>query len=136
MKLTEINGDLFESKDNLAHCVSKDLRMGKGIAVKFKELFGNVDHLKSQDILVPHLKADDRYIFYLITKNRFFDKPTYKSLTASLEELKKCIDALGLTSVSMPQIGCGLDKLEWSKVLKIIHEIFADTDIAITVYHM
>ena len=28
--IKEIEGDLFESKDSLAHCVSKDLSMSKG----------------------------------------------------------------------------------------------------------
>jgi hypothetical protein len=36
----EFKGDLFSSSPSasLAHCVSKDLRMGKGIAVEFKVL--------------------------------------------------------------------------------------------------
>ena len=33
----------------------------------------------------------------------------------------------------MPIIGCGLDKLQWDKVSKIIKEIFEDTDIEILV---
>lgn len=36
--LKEISGDLFSAPSDyaLAHCVSADLRMGAGIAVKFK----------------------------------------------------------------------------------------------------
>ena len=34
--------------DSLVHCVSADLRMGKGIAVVFKNKFGGVEELKAQ----------------------------------------------------------------------------------------
>lgn len=38
VSITEISGDLFSaSKDySIGHCVSADLHMGKGIAVKFR----------------------------------------------------------------------------------------------------
>lgn len=38
VKITEVSGDLFTaSKEySIGHCVSADLRMGKGIAVKFR----------------------------------------------------------------------------------------------------
>ena len=29
-----------------------------------------------------------------------------------------------VTKLAMPKIGCGLDKLEWTKVLNIIIEVF------------
>ncbi len=51
-KLTfiEVKGDLFKcpSSASLAHCVSEDLHMGKGIATIFKKEFGRVGELKSQ----------------------------------------------------------------------------------------
>lgn len=64
--LEEIQGDLFsagspplslpcpqrsgrpESDVALAHCISADVRMGKGIAVAFKAKFGGVASLKRQ----------------------------------------------------------------------------------------
>ena len=43
-------GDLFScpTTDSLAHCVSKDLRMGKGIAVLFKQKFQGLSELHQQ----------------------------------------------------------------------------------------
>ena len=35
--------------------------------------------------------------------------------------------------IAMPVIGCGLDRLEWSKVSEIIKEVFEGTDIEILV---
>jgi hypothetical protein len=48
------NGDLFSSPDTdaLAHCVSEDLVMGKGIAKIFKERFRGVGDLVAQGTLI------------------------------------------------------------------------------------
>lgn len=45
-----INGDLFQASCSLVHCVGADFRMGMGIAVKFRDLFGQVDNLKRQNV--------------------------------------------------------------------------------------
>ncbi|NXG43121.1 OARD1 deacetylase, partial [Psilopogon haemacephalus] len=63
-------------------------------------------------------------------------KPTYDSMRQSLEAMKvHCLNN-GVTDISMPRIGCGLDGLEWSKVSAILGEVFEDTDINITVYSL
>jgi hypothetical protein len=36
----------------------------------------------------------------------------------------------------MPKIGCGLDKLDWSKVRSIIEDIFEDVDCEIVVMYL
>jgi hypothetical protein len=55
--LTEQKGDLFSCSDtdSLCHCVSRDLAMGKGIAVEFKKRFGNVEKLVAQNKQVREL---------------------------------------------------------------------------------
>jgi hypothetical protein len=75
-QLEEKKGDLFSAnpEDSLAHCVSRCLAMGKGIAVHFKEQFGGVDDLRKQDKQIGEtavLKRDNRFIYYLITKERY-----------------------------------------------------------------
>lgn len=137
MKLVYINADLFESTSSLAHCVSQDLMMGKGIAKQFKRRFGRVEELKAQGRTVggvSFLQERNRYLFYLITKERYFYKPTYDSLKSSLEELRdKCL-LLGVKELAIPKIGCGLDRLEWYKVQPIIENVFRHTNMTIKVY--
>ena len=44
-----IHGDLFEAShtsSSLAHCVSRDLRMGQGIAKLFRKTFGRMEELE------------------------------------------------------------------------------------------
>ena len=71
--LREVVGDLFAAPPNhsLAHCVSEDLHMSRGIAKKFKTRFGNIEELISQSPKVGSvifLKLGERYIYYLVTK--------------------------------------------------------------------
>lgn len=90
----ELDGDLFAApKDHsLAHCVASDLKMGAGIAVRFKQLFKGVDELRAQSVGVGGvavLKDGGRFVYYLITKEGSYDKPTYGDLTRSLEAMRK-----------------------------------------------
>ncbi|XP_055000334.1 ADP-ribose glycohydrolase OARD1 isoform X3 [Sorex araneus] len=111
--------------------------MGAGIAVLFKKKFGGVQDLISQQKKtgeVAVLKRDGRYIYYLITKKRASHKPAYENLQKSLEAMKSHCLQNGVTDLSMPRIGCGLDGLQWENVSVMIEEVFEATDIRITVY--
>ncbi|KAM6040772.1 ADP-ribose glycohydrolase OARD1 isoform 1-T1 [Theristicus caerulescens] len=134
-----VKGDLFScpQTDALAHCISEDCRMGAGIAVLFKKKFGGVQELLDQQKKtgeVAVLQREDRYIYYLITKKKVSHKPTYETMRKSLEAMKAHCLNNGVTDISMPRIGCGLDGLDWNKVSAILGEVFEDTDIKITVY--
>ncbi|XP_067096228.1 ADP-ribose glycohydrolase OARD1 isoform X2 [Osmerus mordax] len=138
-KLLHVEGDLFSSPEDeaLAHCISKDCRMGAGIAVMFKDKFGGVEELKKQKKEPGHcavLKTDTRFVYYLITKAKASQKPSYKSLNMSLKDMRSQCIQHGVTKISMPRIGCGLDRLKWEKVSEILHQVFQHTDICITVY--
>ena len=76
-------------------------------------------------------ECDERIILNLVTKKRYFDKPTYYSLEQSLVSMKvQCAD-FGITKIAMPTIGCGLDGLNWNKVKQLIQNVFQDTNIEI-----
>ncbi|CAN5841918.1 hypothetical protein BH23THE1_BH23THE1_35070 [soil metagenome] len=78
VKMSNNSFSLVEIKgDSLAHYVSKDLYMGKGIAPLFVNKFGSVDELKAQKGDVAYLRRNGKFIFYLITKERYYYKPTY-----------------------------------------------------------
>ncbi|XP_028390691.1 ADP-ribose glycohydrolase OARD1-like [Dendronephthya gigantea] len=135
----EIKGDLFScSKDaSLAHCISADVHMGKGIATIFKKMFGGVEELRSQGKKpgeVSILRREGRFIYYLVTKPRYFHKPTYDTLRSSLIAMKVHCKEHEVTTLAMPRIGCGLDRLDWGEVRKIIKETFQDTNIHLTIY--
>jgi O-acetyl-ADP-ribose deacetylase (regulator of RNase III) len=82
------------------------------------------------------LKAGDRYIYYLVTKDRTGAGcyPTYEDLQSSLEAMKTHMVKNDVVEVAMPQIGCGLDKLKWDQVETRIRNVFGDTDVEVTIY--
>ena len=139
MPLIEIVGDLFscEDKDSLGHCVSADFEMGKGIAVGFRQRFGCLPELKSLDVPIGGaavIQWNDRFIYYLVTKARYWDKPTYQTLKSSLKKMKSHAVTHGVSCICLPRIGCGLDKLEWNIVRSMIIEGFRDTNVVIKIY--
>jgi O-acetyl-ADP-ribose deacetylase (regulator of RNase III) len=138
LSYAEVSADLFTCPAQaIAHCVSADLAMGKGIALQFRNRFGRVDILQQQEGLVLVLDNVGPYshIFYLVTKERYWHKPTYESLYASLVELRRYILLEGITTLAIPILGCGLDRLDWSRVRIMLHGLFADVPITLTVCH-
>ncbi|XP_066265186.1 ADP-ribose glycohydrolase OARD1-like isoform X1 [Branchiostoma lanceolatum] len=138
-QLLQVRGDLFScpESDSLVHCISQDCHMGKGIVVIFKKKFGRVEELKRQGQKpggVAVLKTEQRYVYYLVTKEKYWQKPTYRSLESSLRAMKAHCVQHQVCRLSMPRIGCGLDRLHWDRVSQTVKDIFSDTDMAITVY--
>lgn len=137
--------DLFSVPDDyyLAHCISADFALGKGIAVEFNKRFDMRNKLKNEfpnfiEEYMHWYKLDGECILIdkvlnLVTKERYYWKPTYKSMKQALEMMKRVCIANGIRKVAMPKIGCGLDRLEWKKVSETIKDVFKDVDIEILV---
>ena len=91
--LREMDGDLFDAPTSasLCHCISSDCKLGRGIAKQFKEKFDIMNTLKAKKTPVGGvvvLKEKDRYIYNLVTKENYYQKPTYTALAMSLEAMK------------------------------------------------
>jgi len=128
-KLQEIRGDLFSCSNStsLAHCVSVDLKMDKGIAVSFKSKFGGLDELEEQkkqigDVAI--LKRGEKFVYYLVTKQCYWQKPTYSDLKKTLVLVRDHCVANNVSNLAMPRIGCGLDGLFWGQVKSYIKDVF------------
>lgn len=134
----EHNKSLLKSNDNIAHCVSSDLEMSKGIAQDIKQLIKNHEDLKSNTSKIGDVLMSDynnKNIFHLVTKNNREDKPLYTSLFTCLIKLRQILHENKISSISLPKLGCGLDKLDWEKVKTMINFIFKDSNIIINIYH-
>lgn len=144
MIIREEQRDLFTVPRDyiLVHCISADLAMGAGIAKEFMrrgvkaQLQRKYHKVEVGDCLVSHA-TDWAVELSLVTKEKYWQKPTYKTMKMALEDAKfLCCEGIMSdenVKFTMPHIGCGLDKLEWSKVKTIIEEVFADTDVEILV---
>lgn len=83
---------------------------------------------------VAVLQDNQRYIFYMVTKSLSYEKPTKENMRRAIESLRKECERLNVKKLSMPLIGCGLDKLRWDDVSEMLFEVFRGTDIEILVY--
>ena len=136
----EIYGDLFkvDITYTLAHCISVDCKMGAGIATLFVK-----HNPKMREVLQTMNPKIGDAIYYtgegrhgvinLITKERYFNKPTRENFNKSIDDMKMVALSYDIKKIAIPQIGSGLDRLNWKESSKYIQEVFADTDIEILV---
>lgn len=126
----------------LCHCISADFALGRGIAVEFNKRFNMRDILK---VYYPHYLLDwklggysgdcilEGRVLNLVTKERYYDKPTMHSMASALKIMKDICEEEGISKIAMPRIGCGLDRLPYNEVSALVKKIFSDTDIEILV---
>lgn len=138
----EIFGDLFKVRSEyvLAHCISTDCEMGKGIAVEFVKRNPNMkSYLLAQDPQIGqaiYYPGDSEHqVFNLVTKRFYNGKPKRKDFNQAIESLKNEMVQRGLMKLAIPIMGSGLDKLNWVQSSRVIQEVFADTHIQIFVIH-
>ena len=144
MKYNEQQGNLFELDDryNLAHCISKDCEMGAGIATEFNRRFPKMKSKLKQvvsdnKIHYPFTIFDiENKVFNLITKESYFHKPSYDSITIAIRQMAAICKREEIRYLGMPRIGSGLDRLQWCIVKDIIMREFEDVDIEIEVRYL
>ena len=145
MRYREEQRDLFSAGTDyyLAHCISADFGMGKGIVIEFNKRFDM--KRKLQEKYPAYLTRwnwthgdciREGKVLNLITKERYYDKPTLVTLKNSLDKMKEICLNENITKIAMPKIGCGLDKLSWTDVKQLLFETFEDTDIEIFVCYI
>lgn len=138
MNITIENRDLFTVPQGyyLAHCISADFALGAGIAKTFDNVYDMRHKLFTFYDGYEYREGDALIVdnvFNLVTKPKYYKKPTYDSLRESLEVMRDYTEELFINKLAMPKISSGLDRLEWSKVYDIICEVFEDTDVEILI---
>lgn len=146
--LTE-NISLFDFYKNnphysLSHCISSDGRMGAGIALEFTKQFPT---LRGKLIKILHhshvgkmveykIPDGSGYIFNLITKEKYHNKPTYETVEQSLKDMYNFCKNNKIQYLAIPMLGSGLDRLNWYKVERILKQVFRDLDIKIVMCYI
>lgn len=138
MTITTENRDLFTVPQGyyLAHCISADFALGAGIAKTFDSIYDM--RSKLFDNFSPYtynggdaLLVDN--VFNLVTKEKYWHKPTYESVRNALEMMRATMELFNITKLAMPRIASGLDRLHWNQVYDIICEVFKDTKVDIII---
>ena len=167
-RITERRGDLVTGALDggvcVVHCISSDAAVGRGVARALDDAFGiretlrglpenmrtvgNVVELR-REVVTGSAKATTT-IFNLITKARYSDLPTYGNMRLALSRLRALVDdyrAVGggrrVDVLYMPLIGCGLDRLVWSRdeidgdcVRRCVEDAFAGSDVELVILRL
>lgn len=138
-RVIEVEGNLFDAPQQyaLAHCVSKDLEMFRGIAREFKQRFGQEENLKLQNKTITEIAQishEGQILLYLVTKELHHQKPKYEDLFKTIINLRQLSERERITHIAMPRIGSGQDQLEWEKIKTMLKFIFKGSRIKIIIY--
>jgi O-acetyl-ADP-ribose deacetylase (regulator of RNase III) len=123
--VTFVKGDIFKSPaqvlTNTVNCVGV---MGKGVALEFKnrypQMFGDYKSKCDQGKVKPgqpYLWEDDSaQVLNFPTKRHWRDSSLLQDVEDGLKYLAASYEQMGIQSIAMPALGCGLGGLEWSEV--------------------
>ena len=116
IRIIDGNDDtIFENQTAIAHCISADAKMSKGFAETISNHINGLQEYcyKSKAFVgsvIPFWDNDtNRFVYNLVTKNKFFEKPTLENLRISLENMRGQALLNNVQIITMPKIGSGLD---------------------------
>lgn len=130
-------GDIFQSSaqviTNTVNCVGV---MGKGLALAFKkkypEMFEDYQercHKNQVKPGIPYLWENDRVqILNFPTKRHWRQNSLISDIDKGLQYLAKNYDEMGISSLALPPLGCGLGGLHWADIKALIERHLAPLD--------
>jgi O-acetyl-ADP-ribose deacetylase (regulator of RNase III) len=122
-----------EALVNTVNCVGY---MGKGIALQFKQAFpANFQEYeaacKAHEVVPGRMLIHDNgrlahphYIINFPTKRHWKAKSRLEDIRSGLQALVEDVQRLGIRSIAIPPLGCGLGGLDWAAVQPLIEEAF------------
>ncbi len=124
-----------EALVNTVNCVGF---MGKGIALQFKKAYPDNFEAYRKACAAGQVQPGRMHIFELRsmlnpkfvinfpTKRDWRANSRYEDIEAGLKALVSDVRRLGITSVAVPPLGCGLGGLDWNRVRPMIEKAFVD----------
>ena len=110
--------------------------MGAGLAAQVKHTFPDVfqqyraaceaRELHTGIVIAHHTGTNPRYIISFPTKQHWRDKSKLEWIDMGLISLRETIEDLGIRSIAIPALGCGLGGLSWTKVRAVIGTCLGD----------
>jgi O-acetyl-ADP-ribose deacetylase (regulator of RNase III) len=128
-------GNLLELGENYyyVHCLSEDLKMGKGISLELKNKFNLGEKFrKIRTVKIGDAILTDN-VFNLIIRKKVWDIPNYDTLKTVLENMKTTCLNNNIKRIALCKFTQDVEGLDWSKSKHIIETIFENTDIEIQV---
>lgn len=146
--IKKVRGNLLDADvQALVNTVNTVGVMGRGIALQFKKAFP--DNYKAYRKVCDEKKLtvgmvytydrerldNPRYIINFPTKRHWKSDSRIEDIQSGLQALVREINRLGIESIAIPPLGCGLGGLNWSEVYRKIEEILGNlTNVDILVF--
>lgn len=134
-----VRGNILEADAeaivNTVNCVGF---MGKGIALQFKKAHPENFEAYRQACAAGTVQpgrmfvyptgrmVNPRYIINFPTKRHWRGSSRYEDIEAGLAALVEDVRQLGISTIAVPPLGCGLGGLDWAKVRPMIEAAFAE----------
>ncbi len=134
-----VQGNILEAEAeaivNAVNCVGV---MGKGLALQFKKTHpANFEAYRREcaagqvqpgRMFIHAMGRMDKpkYIINFPTKRHWRDPSRYDDIQAGLTSLVEEIRRMGIGSIAVPPLGCGLGGLDWTEVRSLIEAAFAE----------
>jgi len=139
-------GNLLEADvDALVNPVNTQGVMGKGLALQFKNAFPDVfqsyvDACKAGELVMGKIHTvrrsmAPRFILNFPTKKHWRNPSKLEYVRDGLDDLVQQVHALGIQSIAVPPLGCGLGGLDWEDVRPLIEAAFVPLpDVRVVLY--
>lgn len=134
-----VKGDILgadaEALVNTVNCAGV---MGKGLALQFKRAFpanfnAYVTACHGGEVVPGRMlifdlgrAASPRYVFNFPTKRHWRDKSLISDIQSGLKALVADVRRLGVCSIAIPPLGCGLGGLDWGQVRPMVEQAFSE----------
>jgi O-acetyl-ADP-ribose deacetylase (regulator of RNase III) len=141
--ISYVKGNLFESPaQTLVNTVNTVGVMGKGIALRFKqiypEMFEEYQHLCEKGQLkigMLHVyRTPNKLVLNFPTKESWRRPSRLSYIEAGLQRFRDSYREAGIQSVAFPPLGCGNGELDFDDVRPLMESYLADLPIAVYIY--
>ncbi len=142
------HGNLLEAEaEALVNTVNCAGYMGKGIALQFKQAFPenfrayqklcfeHAFHPGQMFVFQTGFLKNPKYVINFPTKRHWKGNAKIEDIKSGLVALRREVERLGIKSIAVPPLGCGLGGLDWNQVRPLIEDAFANLpDVHVLLY--
>ena len=117
---------IIQQPNSIGHCISADARMSKGFADFLSHRIPGLRSTSRKAKLFtgqvfPFWESTGkRYIYNLVTKERYCHKPHLSTMSKTLEAMITHASMNGVPTIAIHKLGCGLDQMNWQEVVKLL----------------
>ena len=140
--VSDNENSILEQPNSIGHCITADAQVSKRFAQFLSERLPRLRrtcrraNLLKDQVFPFWDSSSRRYIYHLVTKEKYSDEPELQTLATTLQNMQAHATVHGVSTITVAKIGCGLDQMNWQDVVKLLRNIFAYSKIQIVVYSL